>query len=122
MRIAGELALSLVKSCPELCKQFLIKEKGIPVLCVQADRAIHGMLHSGMLSHKKLVKFLESNNFIINPCDPCVANKTVRGKQLTVTWHVDDDVKVSCKDKTAVDEFIQLIRDECENLAQVKPS
>ena len=79
------------------------------------------MLHSDMQSHKKFVKFLEANDFIINPHDPCVANKTVRGKQLTITWHVDD-VKVSCKDKTAVDEFIQLIRDEHENFTQVKPS
>ena len=37
MRVAGESALLLVKTCPELCKQFLTKERGIPVLCVQVD-------------------------------------------------------------------------------------
>ena len=77
MRVAGELALLSVKTCPEFHKQFLTKEKGTPVLCVQVDQAIHGMLHSGMLSHKKFVKFPEANDFIINPHDPCVANKTV---------------------------------------------
>ena len=28
--------------------------------------------------------------FVINPYDPCVANKMVNGKQMTVCWHVDD--------------------------------
>ena len=121
MCIAGELALLLVQVCPEFYKQYLIEEKGTPVLYVQIDRAIYGMLHSGMLSYKKLAKFLQDNNFIINPYDPCVANKTVRGKQLTITWHVDN-VKVSCQDKLAVDKFIQLIHNEYENFTKVNPS
>ena len=32
----------------------------------------------------------EAHGFEINPYDPCVANKTVGGKQLTIKWHVDD--------------------------------
>ena len=28
--------------------------------------------------------------FELNPYDPCVANKTINGKQLTLVWHVDD--------------------------------
>ena len=44
MRVAGELALLSVKTCPKLHKQFSTKEKGTPVLCVQVDRAICGML------------------------------------------------------------------------------
>jgi len=29
--------------------------------------------------------------FVLNPYDPCVANKgVVKGKQLTIVWHVDD--------------------------------
>ncbi len=28
--------------------------------------------------------------FEINPYDPCVANKTVNGTQMTVRWHADD--------------------------------
>ena len=34
--------------------------------------------------------------FKLNPYDPCVANKIVHGKQLTIAWHVDD-LKVSHK-------------------------
>ena len=28
--------------------------------------------------------------FKLKPYDPCVANKTINGKQLTLVWHVDD--------------------------------
>jgi hypothetical protein len=28
--------------------------------------------------------------FEINPYDPCVANNTVSGTQMTIRWHVDD--------------------------------
>ena len=121
MKISGELALFLAQACPELYKQYLVEEKGIPVLYVQVNRAIYGMSHSSMLAHKQLVKYPLANNFIINPHDPCVANKMVRGKQLTITWHVDD-VKVSSKDKLAVEEFIQLIRNKYENFTQVNSS
>jgi hypothetical protein len=37
---------------------------------------------------------LEDDRFVINTYDPCVANKMVNGKQMTVCWHVDD-LKVS---------------------------
>ena len=45
----------------------------------------------------------------------------VKGKQLTVTWHVDD-LKVSCKILEEVDNFIQWIRNEYEDFTKVKPS
>jgi hypothetical protein len=41
--------------------------------------------------------------------DICVANRIVNGRQLTVTFHVDD-LKVSHKEKTFVDEFIEWLR------------
>ena len=28
--------------------------------------------------------------FELNPYYPCVSNKTINGKQLTLVWHVDD--------------------------------
>ena len=33
---------------------------------------------------------LKSLGFIINPYDPRVANMMVSGKQMTITWPVDD--------------------------------
>ena len=44
--------------------------------------------------YNKLRSVMEGNGFIVNPYDPCVANKDVNGKQMTVLWHVDD-LKVS---------------------------
>lgn len=43
--------------------------------------------------------------FEINPYDWCVANKTVDGEQLTITWHVDD-LKISHADPAVVTNII----------------
>ena len=40
----------------------------------------------------------------INPYDPCVANKTINGKQHTISWHVDD-LKSSHVDSKVNDDF-----------------
>jgi hypothetical protein len=45
----------------------------------------------------------------VNPYDPCVANKTVNGKQFTMTWHVDE-LKLSHVDATVVDEMISWLK------------
>ena len=58
--------------------------------------------------YEKLVGDLEAYGFKINPYDPCVANKMICGKQLTVCWHVDD-LKISCVDANEVTEIIQWI-------------
>ncbi len=34
--------------------------------------------------------WVESDGFKLNPYDPCIATKDVKGKQMTVLWHVDD--------------------------------
>ena len=49
---------------------------------------------------------LEAYGFRINPYDPCVANKMIGGKQLTVCWHVGD-LKISCVDANEVTKMIQ---------------
>jgi hypothetical protein len=45
---------------------------------------------------------------VINPCDFCVANKTINGKQRTVVWHVDD-LKISHVDCNAVTTILNLL-------------
>ncbi len=44
----------------------------------------------------------ETDGFVINDYDPCVANKMINGHQMTVTWYVDD-LKVSHKDQAEID-------------------
>ena len=66
------------------------------------------MLQSALLAYKKLRKDLETDGFEFNPYDPCVANKKINGKNLTVLFHVDD-LKVSHQDRRVVDQFEQWV-------------
>ena len=62
------------------------------------------MLQSSLLYYKKFRKDIESIGFEVNPYNPCVANRIVKGKQHTVSWHVDD-LKASHQDSTVKDKF-----------------
>ena len=79
------------------------KEK--KVIYLQVVRALYGMLVAAILWYQKLRKDLESIRFKINPYDPCVANRMVRGKQHTVVFHVDD-LKCSHVDEKVNTEFL----------------
>ena len=62
-------------------------------------------MKSALLFYRKLVADLLSLGFTINPYDPCVANKTIDGKQMTICWHVDD-LFIGHVDPTVVTSFI----------------
>ena len=47
------------------------------------------------------IKLIE---FELNPYDPCIANKTINRKQLTLLWNVDD-IKISHVDEQVVSDF-----------------
>ena len=47
---------------------------------------------------------LIKKGFTINLYNPCVANKNIDGKQMTVMWHIDD-LMVSHKNKEHIGEF-----------------
>ena len=59
------------------------------------------MLRAALLFYKKLRSDLKNMGFEVNLYDPCVANKMVDGKQMTICWHVDD-LNVSHVEKSAV--------------------
>ena len=63
------------------------------------------MLDSSLLYYKKFRKDIEEMGYVVNPYNPCVANKKIHGKQHTVCWHVDD-LKASHVNKTVNDEFL----------------
>ena len=46
--------------------------------------------------------------FVLNPYDMCVANKTINGKQCTVTWYVDDN-KISHVEQEVADDIVAKI-------------
>jgi hypothetical protein len=74
---------------------------------------------SAMLFYKKLTADLITYGFIVNPYDPCVANKVIQGKQMTVSWHVDD-LKVSHMDPKIVDGFIGWVKRTYGAIGEVK--
>jgi hypothetical protein len=93
MLLKGHLTELMVQVNPQLyCKYIIHNCKNQPFLYVKLMQAIYGLLKSALLFYQKLVKDLKSYSspFIINPYDPCIANATVAGSQMTVTWHVDD--------------------------------
>jgi len=63
--------------------------------------------------YKKLVSALKSYGFEYKPYDPCVANKIVKGKMLTICHHVDD-CKISHVSTPVVDETISLLKVDFE--------
>jgi hypothetical protein len=91
MLLRGQLADLMVQVDPELYGPYLIKSaKGESILYVRMLKAMYGLLRSALLFYLKLVKNLRAYRFELNEYDPCVANKTVNGTQMTVCWHVDD--------------------------------
>ena len=105
MKIKGDMVDMLLELDTALYTQYVVYENGIKVIYVEVLRAIYGMLHSALLFYKMFRADLEKEGFKFNPYDPCVANKMIKGKQLTIVFHVDD-VKVSSVRKTSVDDFI----------------
>ena len=70
----------------------------------EVSRAAHGMSVSAMSWHKKFRGDLEKEDFTFNPCDPCAANRVIRGHQQTTRFHADD-VMSSHIDAKVNDEF-----------------
>jgi hypothetical protein len=108
LKIRGVLVDLLCEISPSY-KAFVQEERQGKVLYLHIKKAIYGMLESALLFYKKLCGDLMSFGFIINPYDPCVANKYVEEKQLTVSWNVDD-LKVSHQDPKVVSDFMEWIR------------
>ena len=90
MKMNGSPAELMVKTDPKFYRKYVTIEKGRKVLYLRLHKALYGMMKSALLFYKKLVRELKEMGFEINPYDPCVANKLVGEKQMTVRWHVDD--------------------------------
>ena len=94
MRINRLLLDYLEEICPETYRKYITHQNNTKVLYVEMKKALHGMMLSSLLFYKHFLKDLGSIGFEVNPYDICVANRTIKVYQQTVTWHVDD-VKIS---------------------------
>ena len=116
IKMRGVLVDILLEIAPQFYKPFVYEDKkGVKQILLQCQNAIYGTMIASLLYYRKFVKSLTSTGFEINPYDPCVANKMVRGKQMTICFHVDD-CKLSHCDSTANDEMIEWLRKEYESI------
>jgi hypothetical protein len=118
MKIRGQLVDILCELDPSYV-DYVVHERKSKVLYMHVIKAIYGLLKSAMLFYKKLTADLKGFGFELNPYDPCVANKLVDGKQLTVSWHVDD-LKVSHHQTKVVDDFINWVKKTYGSIGEVK--
>jgi hypothetical protein len=114
VRLRGEIVKVLLELAPNVYGPYVtIDKKGVKCLLVRCLNAIYGTVVASLLFYKKLRASLESFGFEFNPYDPCVGNKMIDGKQMTICIHVDD-CKISHVDSKAVDEMIEWLRDNYE--------
>jgi hypothetical protein len=114
--IRGPLVDVLVSIARDLYGPYVFATKtGQKVLIVECLNATYGMVVAALPYYKKFVKSLVNHGCKLNPYDGCVANKTVKGKQITVCSHVDD-CKISHEHPKVVEETIDWLRAEYESI------
>jgi hypothetical protein len=77
------------------------------------QNALYGTMVASLLYYRKFTKSLIGRGFELNPYDPCVANKIIEGKQMTICFHVDD-CKLSHHNPKVMDKTISWLRKEYE--------
>ncbi len=89
--IRGLLVVILGSIAPDVYGPYVtVGNKDEKQLLVQCLTALYGTMVALLLYYKKFVKCLKLNGFRLNPYDPFMANKQVKGEQSTVCFHVED--------------------------------
>eukprot|EP00957_Ditylum_brightwellii_P200639 15295516-Ditylum_brightwellii.AAC.1 len=110
MLLKGKLAELMVQINTKLYLKYITtSSKGEPMLYVRTLKALYGLLQSALLFYCKMLSELEDYGFKVNPYDPCIANKMINGKQMTVTWHIDD-LKISHMESNDVTKCIEYFK------------
>ena len=87
------------------------------VLYLHVAIALYGLIKSTTQFYKKLVKYLQHHSFELNPYEPGIANKTLEGKQMTVSWHVND-LKVSHVNPKEIYHFLKRVQETYKSFAE----
>jgi hypothetical protein len=116
VRIRGPLVDILVSIAPDVYAPYVTTNKtGQTVLIIECLNAVYGTMVAALLYYKKVVKSLKAKGFKLNPYNPCVTNKIVDGKQVTVCFHVDN-CKLSHENPKVIDKTINWLRNEYETI------
>jgi hypothetical protein len=107
MELDSLLTSILAKIAPEIVP-YIDKRTG--KLIVKLDRALYGCVQSAKLWYLTIKGYLEELGFVANTVDPCVLNKMINGKQLTLVLYVDD-LLVSTEMDDDIDWNIDQLRD-----------
>jgi hypothetical protein len=101
MKIKGALVALLIElNSTKFKKSLCMRKQKRYFMCRFSRRSMECYNHH----YNKLKQDLIKQGFIINPYDPCVANRSVNDHQHTVVWHVND-LKSSHADPTVNDNF-----------------
>jgi Zn-finger protein len=117
IKIRGVLVDILVEIAPDAYNSYATTDKkGVKQLLVQCHQnALYGMMVASLLYYCKFTKSLTEIGFEINPYYPCVANKMIEVKQMTICFHVDD-CKLSHRKSRVMDQMIKWLRQEYESI------
>ena len=108
-KVEGE-SVDILCDVNESYKKIVTTENGKKVLYLKLLKALYGCVKSTLLWYEFFTGTLENMGFELNPYDPCVANKTINGKQCTIVWYVDDN-KISHMDNAVVTQIIEKIEE-----------
>ena len=107
LKLEGSLAEIMAQIAPEMYSEYVhVGRNNKKVVYMRIKKALYGCLQSALLFYNKLAGDLISKGFKINFYDSCVANKMVKGNQMTICWHVDD-LKISHVDPREVTKMIE---------------
>jgi hypothetical protein len=108
----------LVEIAPDVYRSYVSRDKkGTKQLMVQCHNALYGTMVASLFYYRKFVKKLTDIDFVINPYDPCVANKKIEGEQMTICFHVDD-CKFSHSKTKVMDSIIEYLRQEYDSILE----
>jgi len=106
----------LVKAAPKVYAKYVaVNSRKDKSLLMECFNAIYGTTVAGLLYYRKFSRSLEKRGFVMNPYDPCVWNKIIKGRQITICFHVDD-CKISHASKKVADYTVVLLREEYESI------
>jgi len=111
MEVSGQQEAALTYLYPEHYESYERYGK----IYVKLKKALYGTIEAAKLWYENLSTYLKSAGFVANMKDRCVLNKGERQNQVTISIHVDD-LKISSKNRTSIDETLSGLRKEYINI------